>query len=91
MSEAQGWLFEPEFNRSVKVVATDDRITSDSGLLLLRGADHRLGMTEAFAQNVHDPRRQESDSLSGRRTAARADLCAGPGVLGARRFRPSGS
>lgn len=59
MSEAQGWLFEPEFNRSVKVVATDDRITSDSGLLLLREADHRLGITEALAQNVHDPRRQD--------------------------------
>ncbi len=35
MGESQGWLFEPSFNRSVKVLATDDRITSDSGLLLL--------------------------------------------------------
>jgi Transposase DDE domain group 1 len=56
MGESQGWLFEPEFNRSVKVRATDDRITSDSGLLLLREADHRLGITEALAQQLHDPR-----------------------------------
>ncbi|MCC7083475.1 MAG: transposase [Pirellulales bacterium] len=59
MGEAQGRLFEPTFNRSVKVVATDDRITSDAGMLLLREADHRLGVTEALAGELHDPRRQE--------------------------------
>jgi hypothetical protein len=56
MGESQGWLFEPSFNRSVKVVATDDRLTSDSGLLLLREADHRLGITEALARQLHDHR-----------------------------------
>jgi hypothetical protein len=59
MGESQGWLFEPSFNRSVKVLATDDRMTSDSGLLLLREADHRLGITESLAQRLHDPRRQD--------------------------------
>ena len=59
MGEGQGWLFEPTFNRSVKVQASDDRITSDGGLLLLREADHRLGTTEWLAQRLADPRRQD--------------------------------
>jgi Transposase DDE domain group 1 len=59
MGESQGCLFEPSFNRSVKVLATDDRITSDAGLLLLREADHRLGITESLAQRLHDPRRDD--------------------------------
>jgi hypothetical protein len=59
MGEPQGWLFEPTFNRSVKVMASDDRITSDGGLLLLREADHRLGITEWLAQRLVDPRRQD--------------------------------
>ena len=56
MGESQGRLFEPTFNRSVKVVTTDDRITSDAGLLLLREADHRLGITESLANRLQDPR-----------------------------------
>lgn len=56
MSESHGWLFEPSFNRSVKVEASDDRITSDGGLVLLREADHRLGLTEHLAQQLVDPR-----------------------------------
>jgi len=59
MGEPQGWLFEPTFNRAVKVLATDDRLTSDAGLLLLREADHRLGITESLANRLHDPRRQD--------------------------------
>ena len=46
MGEAQEWLFEPSFNRAVKVCASDDRITSDAGVVLLREADHRLGLAE---------------------------------------------
>ena len=56
MGEAQAWLFEPEFNRAVKVCTTDERITSDAGLLLLREADHRLGLLEHLANQLHDPR-----------------------------------
>jgi hypothetical protein len=59
MGEAQEWLFEPEFNRAIKVQASDDRITSDAGLVLLREADHRLGLTEWLAGQLVDPRRQE--------------------------------
>lgn len=59
MGESSGWLFEPSFNRAVKVDETDVRITSDSGALLLREADHRLGITEQLAARLVDPRRQE--------------------------------
>jgi hypothetical protein len=59
MGESQGWLFEPSFNGSVKVLASDERITSDSGLLLLREADHRLGITESLAKRLVDPRRED--------------------------------
>lgn len=59
MGEPQGWLFEPSFNRSVKVQASDERITSDGGFLLLREADHRLGLTEWLAGQLDDPRRQD--------------------------------
>lgn len=56
MGEAQGWLFEPSFNRAVKVDATDERITSDAGALLVREADHRLGLIEHLASQLVDPR-----------------------------------
>ena len=59
MGERQAVLFEPDFNRSVKVQATDARITSDAGLILLREADHRLGITESLARRLDDPRRQD--------------------------------
>lgn len=56
MSEGQLLLFEPTFNRSVKVRSRDDRLTSDAGALLLREADHRLGLIESLASEIHDPR-----------------------------------
>ena len=46
MGEAQKWMFEPSFNRAIKVRGGDDRLTSDAGVLLQREADHRLGLTE---------------------------------------------
>ena len=39
MGEAQGTLFEPEFNRSIKVQTCEQRITSHAGALLLREFD----------------------------------------------------
>lgn len=58
MGESQEWLFESTFNRSVEVDETDERITSGGGALLLREADHRLGITEHLAARLDDPRRQ---------------------------------
>jgi hypothetical protein len=56
MGEAQSNLFEPEFNRSIKVVSTDQRITSHAGAILLRELDHKLGLTESLGELIHDPR-----------------------------------
>ena len=56
MGERHGWLFEPTFNRSVKLRQADPRITSDAGALLLREVDHRLGLTADLAGQLTDPR-----------------------------------
>ena len=39
MGEAQVNLFEPELNRSIKVQTTDQRLTSNAGVILLRDAE----------------------------------------------------
>jgi hypothetical protein len=59
MGENQSWLFEPTFNRSVKVESKEDRITSDGGVLLLREADHQLGLVESLVDQLIDPRRED--------------------------------
>ncbi len=59
MGEVQGNLFEPDFNRSIKVQGTDQRLTSNSGVLLLREADHQLGWINSIAKNIQDPRRPD--------------------------------
>ncbi len=56
MGEAQGTLFEPEFNRSVKVETSQQRITSHAGAVLLRELDHKLGLVESLASQLVDPR-----------------------------------
>ena len=48
MGEEQGNVFEPQFNRSVKVQSTDHRITSAAGVIVLREAEHRLGLFKAI-------------------------------------------
>jgi len=59
MGEAQSNLFEPDFNRAIKVQATDQRLTSNAGVILLREADHRLGWIDSIARNISDPRDHE--------------------------------
>jgi len=56
MGEGQGWFWEPTFNRSIKVRKSDERLTGDAGLLLIREADHRLSLTADLAGAMHDPR-----------------------------------
>ena len=58
MGECHGSVLEPTFNRSVKISEGDDRITSDAGVLIIREADHRLGITESLASQLCDPRNQ---------------------------------
>ena len=42
MDEAQGRMFDPTFDRAVKVEASDFRLTSDGGTIILREVDHRV-------------------------------------------------
>jgi hypothetical protein len=59
MSEAGSVFFEPSFNHSIKIRSRDERLTSDAGVLLLREADHRLGLIESLAAKMADPRQQD--------------------------------
>lgn len=59
MGEAQDTVFEPEFNRSVKVQTLDQRITSHAGVVFVRELDHQLGLVESLAEQLFDPRNQE--------------------------------
>ena len=56
MGEAQGTLFEPEFNRSIKIQTSEQKITSHAGAVLLREVDHQLGLVESLAEQLADPR-----------------------------------
>ncbi len=56
MGEENSPFFEPSFNRAVKVRSRDERLTSDAGVILVREADHRLGLTESLASQLSDPR-----------------------------------
>ncbi len=59
MGEAQANVFEPDFNRCIKVQAVDQRLTSHAGAILLRDFDHQLGLTESLADQLFDPRRPD--------------------------------
>ena len=52
-------LFSFDFNRSLKVRQESPDLTSNAGILLLREADHKLGVTDAIAQDIVDPRHQD--------------------------------
>lgn len=43
-------------NRSVRLAASAQRLSSDGGALVLRELDHRLGFTKALAASLMDPR-----------------------------------
>jgi hypothetical protein len=85
MSEAQKSVLEPSFNRAVKIHGCDERITSDAGLLLLREADHRPGLTEWLAARLSDPRRQDLIRYQlVELLPAGTPVCPGAGLLDAR-------
>jgi hypothetical protein len=56
MGERQGWLFQPSFNRSIKLREADERISDNAGAVLLREVDHRLGLTADLADQLIDQR-----------------------------------
>ena len=56
MGEDRKLIFEPSFNRAIKVRSGKFRITSDGGVLLLREADYRLDLTKSLATKLFDRR-----------------------------------
>ena len=56
MSEAQKYMFAPSFNRAIRIRQRDSRLTSYSGAIILREADHRLGLIESVVERMRDPR-----------------------------------
>jgi hypothetical protein len=56
-------LFEPEFKRSVKDQATDQRLTSNGGVILLRGHCRSVfpaAVRAAALKPFHDPKLREA-------------------------------
>jgi hypothetical protein len=47
-----------KFNRSIRVEARPERLTSDAGAVVLREVDERLGLTEGLASKLVDSRDQ---------------------------------
>jgi len=56
MGERQNQPFQLSFDASLKVYFQESRVTSDSGLILVRELDERLGLGELISQHLTDPR-----------------------------------
>jgi len=56
MGEIQNQSFQLSFNASLKVEFQGSRVTSDSGLILVRELDERLGFGELIARHLTDSR-----------------------------------
>ncbi len=56
MGEAEKLPFKPEFNKYVGIEARPERLTAESGAVLLREIDERLGVTRWLAERLADPR-----------------------------------
>jgi hypothetical protein len=59
----QNQPFQLSFNPSLKVDFQGSRVTSDSGLLLVRELDERLGLSALIAENIIDGRRGKNTQL----------------------------
>jgi hypothetical protein len=56
MGEKQNGPFQLSFNASLKIDFQGSRVTSDGGLILVRGLDERLGFGDLIAQHLTDSR-----------------------------------
>ena len=63
MGEKQNQPFQLSFNPSLKVDFQSSRVTSDSGLLLVRELDERLGLRAVISKNMMDDRRGKNTQL----------------------------
>lgn len=49
-------LFRPEFNRSIRIESRPERLTSESGAIVLRDVMERLGLGKWIEERLWDPR-----------------------------------
>ena len=56
MGESQCSLFSPDFNRSIRVEARPERLSTDAGALLMRDLMDRLGVNALVRTHLRDPR-----------------------------------
>src|SRR5579863_469597 len=63
VGEKQNQPFQLSFNPSLKVDFQGSRVTSDSGLLLVRELDERLGLSSLITDNIRDDRRGQNTQL----------------------------
>lgn len=56
MGDSQGTLFPLEFNRSIHLEARPERVSGDSGALLMRELMDRLCYPQLFERHLRDPR-----------------------------------
>jgi hypothetical protein len=64
VGETNNQSFQISFNPCLKVDFQGSRVTSDSGLLLVRELDERLGLSALIAENIMDNRRGKNTQLS---------------------------
>src|SRR6202158_2106213 len=63
VGDTQNRLFQLSFNSSLKVDFQGSRVTSDSGLILVRELDERLGLSELMERHLSDSRRGKNIQL----------------------------
>ncbi len=63
MDEKRNQPFQLSFNPSLKVDFEGSRVTSDSGLLLVRELDESLGLSALVAENIRDDQRGKNIRL----------------------------
>ena len=63
MGEKQNQPFQLSFNPSLRVDFQGSRVTSDSGLLLVRELDEHLGLSLLMAEHITDDRRGKNTQL----------------------------
>ena len=63
MGEKQNQPFQLSFNSSLRIDFQGSRVTSDSGLLLVRELDERLGLSLLMAEHLTDDRRGKNTQL----------------------------
>src|ERR1700688_3508546 len=73
VGEKQNQPFQLSFNPSLKVDFQGYRVTSDSGLLLVRELDERLELSSLIAENIRTTGRQEH-AVAAPRSAATVHL-----------------